>query len=149
MPRGTCAELTALSVLCCMLAMSRSDWQYSSTGVIGEEKNAKRTEMEDQNQRRKQKDQHTRTTGTWYLVLRPTPAAWWYSVPKKAQGSAPRAAPAARYACSRKNATKTCEGGRKKRPVIIWCEQRSDTAKRCLCRANCPALCWVLVDVTF
>ena len=48
-----------------------------------------------------------------------------------------------------KNATETCEGGRKKRLVIIWCEQRSDNAKRCLCRANCPALCWVLVDVTF
>ena len=27
MPRATCAELIALSVLCCMLAMSRSDRQ--------------------------------------------------------------------------------------------------------------------------
>ena len=55
---------------------------------------------------------------------------------------------AALYVRARKNVTETCKGGRKKRPVIIWCEQRSN-AKRCLCRANCPALCWVLVDVTF
>ena len=27
MPRATCAEMIALSVLCCMLAMSRSDRQ--------------------------------------------------------------------------------------------------------------------------
>ena len=53
---------------------------------------------------------------------------------------------AARYARARKNATETCKGGRKKRPVIIWCEQRSDNAKRCSCRGNCPARCWVLVD---
>ena len=44
---STCAERIALSVPCCMLAMSRSDRQCSSTGVIGEEKKAKRTEMED------------------------------------------------------------------------------------------------------
>ena len=43
-----------------MLAMSRSDRQYSSTGVIGEEKNAKRTEMEDKiNDESKKTSTHT------------------------------------------------------------------------------------------
>ena len=120
MPKGTCAELIALSVLCCMLAMSRFDRQYSSTGVIGEGKNAKRTEMEDKINDESKKP----STHTYYRY-------------------------AARYARARKNATETCKGGRKKRPVIIWCEQLSDNAKRCLCRAKCPALCWALVDVTF
>ena len=65
------------------------------------------------------------------------------------KGSAPRAADAARYARARKNATKTCKGGRKRRPMI-WCEQRIDNAKSCLCRANCRVLCCVLVGgVTF
>ena len=119
MPRGICAELIALSVLCCMLAMSRFDRQYSSTGVIGEEKNAKRTEMED-----KINDESKKTsTHTYYRY-------------------------AARYARARKNANETSKGGRKKRPVIIWCDQRSDNAKRCWCRANCPGLCWVLVEMS-
>ena len=52
--------------------------------------------------------------------------------------SAPRAADAARYARARQGRMqlKTCEGGRKKRPTI-WCEQRFDNAKSCLCRASC------------
>ena len=48
---------------------------------------------------------------------------------------------------------KTCEGGRKKRPTI-WCGQRFDNAKSCLCRANCLvvvvlscAVCFFLVPV--
>ena len=64
------------------------------------------------------------------------------------KGSAPRAADAARYARSRQGRMqlKTCKGGRKKRPMI-WCEQRFDNAKRCLCRANCPVVlsCAVLL----
>ena len=52
---------------------------------------------------------------------------------------------------------KTCKGGRKKRPMI-WCEQRFDNAKSCLCRANCPVMlscavcfgyrCYVLIGST-
>ena len=52
---------------------------------------------------------------------------------------------------------KTCEGGRKKRPMI-WCEQRFDNAKSCLCRPNCPVVlscavcfcyrCYVLIGST-
>ena len=62
---------------------------------------------------------------------------------------APRAADAARYARARQGRMqlKTCKGGRKKRPMI-WCEQRFDNAKSCLCRANCPVcaqLCCVLL----
>ena len=34
---------------------------------------------------------------------------------------------------------RTCKGGRKKRPTI-FCEQRFDNAKSCLCRANCPVV---------
>ena len=71
MPRGTCAELIALSVLCCMLAMSRSDRQYSSTGVIGEEKNAKRTEMEDNIN-----DEIKKTSTTHVL---PVPGTWYFA----------------------------------------------------------------------
>ena len=151
MPRATCAEQIALSVLCCVVCWRCHVLIGSSTGVIGEEKIAKRTEMEDEiNDESKKMSTHTRTTDTWYLVLRQIPAAWWYSVfLKKAQGSAPRELDAARYARARKNATETCKGGRKKRPGIFWCGQRSDNANRCLCRANCPALCCVLVDVTF
>ena len=149
MPRGTCAELIALSVLCCMLVMSRSDRQYSSTGVIGEEKTRRGPRWRTKSTTKAKRPVHTPTTGTWYLVLGLIPATWWYSVLNKAQGSAPRAADAARYARARKNATETFKGGRKKRPVIIWCEQGRDNAKRCLCTANCPALCWVLVHVTF
>ena len=57
---------------------------------------------------------------------------------------------------ARKNATKKiCKGGRKKRPAI-WCEQRFDNAKSCLCRANCPVAavlcacyrCYVLIGST-
>ena len=59
---------------------------------------------------------------------------------------------------ARKNATKnTCKGGGKKRPMI-WCGQRFDNAKSCLCRANCPVVlscavyfcyrCHVLVGTT-
>ena len=77
---STCAERIALSVPCCMLAMSRSDRQCSSTGVIGEEKKAKRTEMEDKINHESKRPVLTRTTGTWYLVLRLIPTAWWYSV---------------------------------------------------------------------
>ena len=53
---------------------------------------------------------------------------------------------------------KRCEGGRKKRPMIIWCEHRFDNAKSCLCRANCPVVlscavcfcyrCYVLIGST-
>ena len=32
-----------------------------------------------------------------------------------------------------------CKGGRKGRPMI-WCEQRFDNAKSCLCRENCPVV---------
>ena len=57
------------------------------------------------------------------------------------KGSALRAADAARYARARQGRMqlKTCKGGRKKRPMI-WCEQRFDNAKSCLCRANCPVV---------
>ena len=34
---------------------------------------------------------------------------------------------------------KTCKGGRNNRPMI-WCEQRFENAKSCLCRANCPVV---------
>ena len=70
MPRCTCAELIALSVLCCMLAMSRSDRRYSSKGVIGEKKSEEDRDG-GQNQRRKQKDQYTHVLavpGTWYFA---------------------------------------------------------------------------------
>ena len=75
MPRGICAELIALFVLCCMLAMSRLDRQYSSsTGVIGEEKNAKRTEMEDKiNDDAKKNSTHTFYR---YLVHGTSPNTW-------------------------------------------------------------------------
>ena len=59
MQRVTCAELIARSVLCCMLAMSRSDRQYSSTGVIGEKQNAQRTEMEEKINESKKNSTHT------------------------------------------------------------------------------------------
>ena len=64
--------------------------------------------------------------------------------------SAPRAADTARYARASKNATKTCKGGRTKRP-IIWCEQRIENAKSCLfSRAKSLVLCCVLAGgVTF
>ena len=54
------------------------------------------------------------------------------------KGSYPRAADAARYARARQERMqlKACNGGRKKRPMI-WCEQRFDNAKSCLCRTNC------------
>ena len=39
-----------------------------------------------------------------------------------------------------------CIGSTKKRPMI-WCEQALDNAKSCLCRANCPVLCCVLVGI--
>ena len=60
------------------------------------------------------------------------------------KGSAPRAADAARYARARQGGMQlktyqVCKGGRKKRPMI-WCEQRFDNAKSCLCRANCPVV---------
>ena len=46
----------------------------SSTSVICEEKIAKGTEMENKTNDEKAKRRvHTRTTGTWYLVLRPIP----------------------------------------------------------------------------
>ena len=75
------------------------------------------------------------------------------------KGSAPRAADAARYARARQERMqlKACKGGRKKRPMI-WCEQRFDNAKSCLCRANCPVVlscavcfsyrCYVLIGST-
>ena len=72
------------------------------------------------------------------------PRAVWYDLSVALyvlshKGSAPRAADAARYACAKKKATKTCKGSRKKRPMI-WCEQRIDNAESCLCRANCLVL---------
>ena len=68
--------------------------------------------------------------------------SYWYQTYK---GSTPGAADAVRYARARNNV----KGGRKKRPMI-WCEQRIDNAKSCLCRPNCPVQCCVLVDgVTF
>ena len=96
---------------------------------------------------------------------------------KKAQDSAPRAADAARYARAREDATETyIKGAGRRGPrlfnnkyfkdvsrefdefqvnthlckLLFWCEYRIDNdAKSCLCRANCPALCCVLVHVTF
>ena len=51
---------------------------------------------------------HTRTTGTWYLVLRLIiPGGTLCDSIKNAQDSAPRAADTARYARARKNATET------------------------------------------
>ena len=77
------------------------------------------------------------STHTYYRYLVPgaSPNNWWYSVWfQRKHGSAPQAADAARYARTRKNATETCKWGRKKRPVIIWCEWRIDNkTKRCLC----------------
>ena len=58
---------------------------------------------------------HTRTTGTWYLVLRIIPGVVLCVVLKKAQDSAPRAADAARYARAEKNATETYVKGAGKR----------------------------------
>ena len=109
MPRATCAELIALSVLCCMLAMSRSDRQYS-TGVICEEKIAKRTEMENQTNDEKEKRRvHTRTNGTWYLV-RPIPAGTLCDS-KESTGlrSARLLTPPATLAQGRMQLTETCK----------------------------------------
>ena len=75
------------------------------------------------------------------------------------KGSAPRAADVARYARARKGRMQlqTCKGGKMKRPMI-WCEQRCDNGKSCLCRANCPVVlgcavcfcyrCYVLIGST-
>ena len=54
LPRDTCAELIAMYVLCCLLAMSRLDRMSCSdrqcgTGVICEEQTAKRIDMENKN----------------------------------------------------------------------------------------------------
>ena len=104
MPRATCAELIGLSVLCCLLAMSRSDRQKYGCNL--RKKIAKRTEMEN-----KINDESKKTsTRTYYRYLVPgtSPDTWWYSVVlKKALDSAPRAADAARYARAWKNATET------------------------------------------
>ena len=54
-----------------MLAMPRSDRQYSSAGVIGEEKNAKRTEMEDNIN-----DEIKKTSTTHVL---PVPGTWYFA----------------------------------------------------------------------
>ena len=67
--------------------------------------------MEDKlNDESKKTSTHARTTGTWYPVLRLIPGGT-LCVLKKAQGSATRAADAARYARARKNATETCNKG--------------------------------------
>ena len=113
MPRPTCAKLIALSVLCCLLAMARSDRQYGCS--LRSKANAKRTERDEKiNEESKKTSAHVHT-GTWYfaryLVV--------LCVPTKAQGSAPQAADAARYAHAKKDATKTCRGGRK-RPMVIY-----------------------------
>ena len=64
--------------------------------------------MEDKiNDESKKTSTHTQPTGTWYLVLRLIPGGT-LCVLNKAQGSAPRAAGAARYARARKKATETC-----------------------------------------
>ena len=66
----------------------------------------------------------------------------WYN------GSAPRAADAARYPRERKNTNK-CEGGRKQAHVLRATSDLNN-AKGYLCRADCPVLCCVLVaDITF
>ena len=70
MSRATCAELIALCCAVCLLAMSGSDWQC--TGVTCEEKNV-RTERRQSNESN-QSSTHVHT-GTWYTVLRMTPAS--------------------------------------------------------------------------
>ena len=75
----------------------------------------------EQNQRRKQKDEYTHVLPV--PVPGTSPCTWWYSVVLiRAQGSAPWAADAARYARAKKNATETCKWDRKERPVIVWCK---------------------------
>ena len=129
--------------------MPRSDRQYSSTCVVGEVKKAKKTEVEGKiNDESKNASTHTYHR---YLVpdTSPNTCTGALFVLEKEQGSAPRAPDATRYARARKNAAETWKGGRKEKPVFIWCEQRIGTAKMFLCRANCLALCRVFVDVTF
>ena len=85
-----------------------------------EDENAKGTQMED-----KINDESKKTsTHTYYQYLVPGHliSGGTLCVLKKAQGSAPRATDAARYARARKDATETCKRGRKKRPMVIWCE---------------------------
>ena len=57
MPRDTCAELIALSVLCYLLGMSRSDRQKYECNF--RRKNCEDNRDGEQNQRRKQKDEDT------------------------------------------------------------------------------------------
>ena len=68
MPRATCAELIALSVLCCLLAMSRSDRQKYACNF--QRKIAKRTEMENKiNDESKKTSTHVLPVpGTWYFA---------------------------------------------------------------------------------
>ena len=124
----------------------------SSTGVIGEEKNAKRTEMENKiNDESKKTRTHTYHR---YLVPGTSPNTSCLVVlclfqRKHRAPLCGRLMPPATLAQGRMQLKHVNKGGGKMRPVIIWCEQRSDNAKRCLRRANCPALWRVLVDVTF
>ena len=102
MPRATWGELIAL---CCAVCWRCHVLIGRSTGVICEEKIAKRTEMENKINDESKK---TSTTGTWYLVLRLIPDLVVLCVVlKKAQDSASRAADPARFPRARKNATET------------------------------------------
>ena len=92
--------------------MSRSDRQYGCK--LRRKNNAKRTELENKiNDESKKTSSHTYNR---HLVLRMILAL---CVIKKAQGSAPRAADAARYVRARKNATKTYTKRRKEARDLV------------------------------
>ena len=81
MARAACAELIALFLLCCMLAMSRSDRQRWY-GCNLRRKNRREDRDGEQNQHRKINKTSTHTYQRYLVVL--------CVVLKKAQGSAPQ-----------------------------------------------------------
>ena len=74
-----------------------------------------RTEISDES---KKTSTHTYIPVPWYLARCIIPVGT-LCVLKKAQGSAPRAADAARYARARKNATKYVKGAERRGPFLL------------------------------
>ena len=110
MPKATCAELIALSVLCCLLVVSASDGQKHGCNVRTTK--CEENRHGEKNERRKQKDEYRHVL----LVPGTTPNTSWHCVvKKKSQDSRPPAPDATRYARERKNATETYVKGAGKR----------------------------------